>query len=51
MATAQAWRVLNTDPEGDGGFSLQQRPYAPVYLCPATFAPLCYNWHDGHLHL
>ena len=21
MATAQAWKVLNTDPEGDGGFS------------------------------
>ena len=22
MATAQAWRVLNTDPEGDGGLGL-----------------------------
>ena len=32
MATAQAWKVLNTDPEGDGGFLRKDFPFLSMAM-------------------
>ena len=41
MATAQAWKVLNTDPRGDGGFLEHQ---APPILCVDSDLPLVHSY-------